>query len=60
MPQDEELRARIEATLSGEAARRWAELAPSHQREWLRYVGEAKKPETRERRIRKLAEALSS
>ena len=33
-------------------------LAPSHRKEWVRWVEEAKKPETRAARIEKTAEAL--
>ncbi len=33
-------------------------LAPSHRKEWVRWVEEAKKPETRAARIDKTAEAL--
>ncbi|WP_448621680.1 DUF1905 domain-containing protein [Geodermatophilus sp. URMC 65] len=33
-------------------------LAPSHRKEWVRWVEEAKKPETRASRIEKTAEAL--
>jgi hypothetical protein len=32
--------------------------APSHQKEWVRWVEEAKKPETRASRVTKTAEAL--
>ncbi|MGY1704089.1 YdeI/OmpD-associated family protein [Geodermatophilus sp. SYSU D00697] len=33
-------------------------LAPSHRKEWVRWVEEAKKPETRAARIAKAAESL--
>jgi hypothetical protein len=33
-------------------------LAPSHRKEWVRWVEEAKKPETRAGRVAKTAEAL--
>ena len=33
-------------------------LAPSHRKEWVRWVEEAKKPETRAARVEKTAEAL--
>jgi uncharacterized protein YdeI (YjbR/CyaY-like superfamily) len=36
----------------------FARLAPSHQKEWVRWVDEAKKPETRAARIEKTATAL--
>ena len=35
-------------------------LAPSHRKEWVRWVEEAKKPETRATRIAKTAEALKA
>ena len=35
-------------------------LAPSHRKEWVRWVEEAKKPETRATRIEKTAEALKA
>jgi len=33
-------------------------LAPSHRKEWVRWVDEAKKPETRQTRIEKTVESL--
>ncbi|RBY77646.1 hypothetical protein DQ238_14655 [Geodermatophilus sp. TF02-6] len=33
-------------------------LAPSHREEWVRWVEEAKRPETRAARIAKTAESL--
>ena len=33
-------------------------LAPSHRKEWVRWVEEAKKPETRAARVERTAEAL--
>ena len=35
-------------------------LAPSHRKEWVRWVEEAKKPETRAARVEKAAEALKA
>jgi Bacteriocin-protection, YdeI or OmpD-Associated/Domain of unknown function (DUF1905) len=35
-------------------------LAPSHRKEWVRWVEEAKKPETRAARVARTAEALSA
>jgi hypothetical protein len=35
-------------------------LAPSHRKEWVRWVEEAKKPETRAARIAKTAESLQA
>jgi bifunctional DNA-binding transcriptional regulator/antitoxin component of YhaV-PrlF toxin-antitoxin module len=40
------------------AAAAFAALAPSHRREYVGFVVEAKRPETRERRITKTIEAL--
>lgn len=37
--------------VSAAAQRFWAELPPSHRKQWLYWVSEAKKPETRARRI---------
>jgi len=36
----------------------FAALAPSHRKEWVRWVEEAKKPDTRTDRIRKTVDAL--
>ena len=33
-------------------------LPPSHQKEYLNWINEAKKPETQEKRIRKMIEML--
>ena len=35
-------------------AKRFTKLPPSHQREWARYISEAKKDETKLRRIEKM------
>ena len=35
-------------------------LAPSHRKEWVRWIEDAKKPETRAARIEKTAEALKA
>ncbi len=43
-----------------EARERWERLPPSHRREHLRYVDEAKRPETRARRIAKTVEDLAA
>ena len=40
--------------LDGLAKDRFTKLAPSHQREWARYISEAKKDETKLRRIEKM------
>jgi uncharacterized protein YdeI (YjbR/CyaY-like superfamily) len=41
-----------------EAETRFQALSPSHQREYVEYVAEAKKPETRERRALKSVEMI--
>jgi uncharacterized protein YdeI (YjbR/CyaY-like superfamily) len=41
-----------------EAKRRFDALPPSHQREYLKWIDEAKKPETRRRRLAQLAAAI--
>lgn len=40
--------------LDGLAKERFTKLSPSHQREWARYISEAKKDETKLRRIEKM------
>ena len=55
-PADDVLAA-LAASKPAEAA--WAKLAPSYQREHLRRIEEAKRPETRTRRITKLIDTLS-
>lgn len=42
------------------AATRFDGLAPSHRKEWVRWIEEAKKPETRERRVTKTVEDLAA
>ncbi len=41
----------LEATLAGNARarERFEKLSPSHQREYIEWIGDAKKPETRKR-----------
>ena len=47
------------AAALGDGARAFFEgLAPSHRKEWVRWVEEAKRPETRAARVEKTAEAL--
>ena len=41
------------------AAAAFAKLAPSHKREYVGYVAEARKPETRARRIQQTIETLA-
>ena len=40
--------------LDGLAKERFTKLPPSHQREWVRYISEAKKDVTKLRRIEKM------
>ncbi|CEL91159.1 conserved protein of unknown function [Streptococcus sanguinis] len=40
--------------LDGSAKERFTKLPPSHQREWARYISEAKKDETKLRRLNKM------
>ena len=40
--------------LDGLAKERFTKLPPSHQREWARYISEAKKDEIKLRRIEKM------
>ena len=40
--------------LDGPAKDRFTKLPPSHQREWVNYISEAKKDETKLRRIEKM------
>ena len=44
----------LEEGLDGPAKERFIKLPPSHQREWARYISEAKKDETKLRRIEKM------
>jgi hypothetical protein len=43
---------------NAKAKRAWDELAPSHRREHVKHINEAKKPETRATRIEKTLKAL--
>ena len=57
---DIELAADIKQAL--QAAGFWeefAKMAASHKREYVKWIEEAKKPETRERRIQKMCEMLA-
>ena len=40
--------------LEGPAKERFTKLPPSYQREWARYISEAKKDETKLRRLNKM------
>jgi uncharacterized protein YdeI (YjbR/CyaY-like superfamily) len=59
---DTTLPADIQSALdTNEAARsRFAQLPASHQREYLKHINEAKKPETRARRIESMLARLST
>ena len=48
----------LDAALDDDARAFFSGLAPSHRKEWVRWVEEAKKPETRAARIEKTAAAL--
>ena len=48
----------LDAALDDDARTFFHGLAPSHRKEWVRWVEEAKKPETRAARVEKTAEAL--
>ena len=48
----------LDAALDDAARSHFHSLAPSHRKEWVRWVEEAKKPETRAARIEKTAAAL--
>ena len=36
----------------------WRKMPPSHRAQWLRHVAEARKPETRTRRLEKVVAAM--
>ena len=48
----------LAAAMDEPARTTFAGLAPSHKKEWVRWVEEAKKPETRAARIEKTVESL--
>ena len=50
----------LAAALDDAARAHFAGLAPSHRKEWVRWVEDARKPETRAARIEKTAEALKA
>lgn len=52
--------AELEAALAAapDARAAWDRFSYSHQREWAEYVGEAKRPETRERRSARVVREL--
>jgi hypothetical protein len=57
-PRDTPLPEDLAAALDDGARAFFEGLAPSHRKEWVRWVEEAKKPETRAGRVAKTAEAL--
>ena len=59
-PQETPLPEDLAAALDDAARAFFDGLAPSHRKEWVRWVEEAKKPETRAARVEKTAEALKA
>ena len=57
-PRDTPLPADLDAALDDAARSHFHSLATSHRKEWVRWVEEARKPETRAVRIEKTAAAL--
>ena len=57
-PRETPLPEDLAAALDDGARTFFVGLAPSHRKEWVRWVEEAKKPETRAARVEKTAEAL--
>ena len=57
-PRETPLPEDLAAALDEDARSFFDGLAPSHRKEWVRWVEEAKKPETRAARVEKTAEAL--
>jgi hypothetical protein len=50
----------LSAAMDDAARTAFGGLAPSHKKEWVRWVDEAKKPETRTARIEKTVEGLKA
>lgn len=48
----------LEDRLSGPVKERFMQLPPSHKKEWARYISDAKKDETKLRRIEKMKKDL--
>ena len=48
----------LEDCLSGPAKERFMQLPPSHKKEWARYISDAKKDETKLRRLEKMKKDL--
>ncbi len=61
MPDEESVPPDVQAALagSGPAEQMFGRLPASHRREYLRWVLEAKKPETRARRVQGMIERLA-
>ena len=57
-PRETPLPEDLAAALDDDARAFFDGLAPSHRKEWVRWVEDAKKPETRAARVEKSAEAL--
>ncbi len=57
-PRETPLPEDLAAALDEDARTFFDGLAPSHRKEWVRWVEEAKKPETRAARVERTAEAL--
>ena len=57
-PREAPLPEDLAAALDDSARAFFDGLAPSHRKEWVRWVEEAKKPETRAARVERTAEAL--
>src|SRR5215217_6104738 len=50
----------LDAAMDDAARSAFEALAPSHKKEWVRWVEEAKKPETRATRVEKTVEGLKA
>ena len=50
----------VTAVIEAGLAEPWNAMPPSHRKRWVAHVQEAKKPETRTRRIGKLLEAMQA
>ncbi|WP_130875133.1 YdeI/OmpD-associated family protein [[Pseudopropionibacterium] massiliense] len=50
----------LDAALAGdgELLAAWERLPPSHRREWIRSIEDAKRPETKQRRVTQLRDRL--
>lgn len=57
-PRETPLPEDLDAALDDTARAHFHGLAPSHRKEWVRWVTDAKKPETRATRVEKTAAAL--